>query len=115
MAFTILPDKDPDSVEPYFIVWCSADGTNDGSANDTGELQGATISTSTWTVETGLTEDSSNTSSVTIQGITYAINTAAAITLSGGTADTEYTLTNRITTSDGRTLDKSVIICCFEQ
>ena len=33
-----LPEKDPASVEPYYVVWCDKDGTNDGSEDDTGEL-----------------------------------------------------------------------------
>ena len=105
-----LPDKDPNAVEPYFIVWCDEDGTNDGTASDEGELQGATISSSNWTVPSSITEDSSNTSAVTIQGVSYGVNTVAAIWLSSGTAGTTYTLTNRIVTSDARTLDQSIEI-----
>lgn len=104
------PDKDPNSVEPFFIIWCSLNGTNDGTASDTGELQGATISTSTWTVQSGITKDSDNTSAVTIRGVSYGINTVATIWLSGGTAGDSYYLTNRITTSDSRTLDKTVVV-----
>ena len=107
---TILPSKDPDSVEPYFIVWCDKDGTNDGSTSDEGELQGATISTDTWTVPSGITKDSDNTSAVTIAGVTYGANTVCTIWLSSGTVDTEYALSCRITTSDSRTLDKSIVI-----
>ncbi len=55
-----LPPKDPNAVDFYHIVWCSEDGTNDGGASDTGELQGATISTTTWTVPAGITKDSDN-------------------------------------------------------
>ena len=105
-----LPPKDPNAVEPYFIVWCSKDGTNDGTPSDTGELQGATISTSAWTVPSGITEDSSNTGAITIAGISYGVNTVATIWLSGGTAETDYDLLNRITTSDSRTLDKTITV-----
>ncbi len=105
-----LPSKDPADVDFYFIVWCDADGTNDGGATDDGELQGATISTSNWTIPTGITEDSSDTNSITIQGISYSASTVATITVSGGTAGTDYELTNVITTSDGRTLSKSITI-----
>ena len=112
-----LPDKDPNSVEPYFMVWCDKDGTNDGSATDDGELQGATISTSAWTISPAgtLTEDSENTDAVTIKGVSYGANTVATIRLSAGTAGITYTLTNRITTSDSRTLDKSIEITVSEQ
>lgn len=105
-----LPAKDPNSVEPYFIVWCSQDGTNDGTTSDTGELQSATISTSTWTVPSGITEDSSNTAAVTIAGVSYAVDTVSTIVLSGGTAGNVYELLCRIVTDDGRTLDKTICI-----
>lgn len=107
---TILPSKDPDDIDFYYVVWCSENGTNDGSASDDGELQGATISTSNWTVPAGITEDSSDTNTIVIQGTTYSANTVATITVSGGTVELDYTLTNVITTSDGRTLSKSITI-----
>jgi hypothetical protein len=102
--------KDPDSVEPFHIVWCSLDNTNDGSSSDTGELQGETISSSSWTVPTGITKDSDNKLSVTIQGITYVANTVATIWLSGGTAGQDYALVNQIETSGNRTLDHTILI-----
>ena len=105
-----LPPKDPDNVEPFFVVWCDEDGTNDGSAADDGELQGATISTVTWTVPTGITKDSSNQSAVTINGVTYGINTVATVWLSGGAAETDYDLECKITTSDSRTLVQTITI-----
>jgi len=105
-----VPAKDPHSVEPYFIVWCDEDGTNDGSVDDDGELQGATISTVTWTIPAGITKDSSNQNSVTIHGVLYAINTVCSIWLSGGTANQDYPLLCHIVTSDARTLDKTLVI-----
>lgn len=105
-----MSEKDPDSIEPYFIVWCDPDGTNDGSANDKGELQGATIVSATWTVPTGITKNSSNQNAVTIHGVNYVVNTVTTIWLSGGTAGADYDLTCRITTSDARTLDKTITI-----
>lgn len=106
------PSKDPDDTEPYFIVWCSKDGTNDGSTSDDGELQSDTISSSTWTVASGITKDSDNTDAITIAGISYSANTVATIWLSGGTADTDYDLTNTITTSGSpaRTLSKTITV-----
>lgn len=105
-------EKDPDNIEPYYLVWCSKDtGLNDGSDDDVGELQGATILTAAWTVTpAGLTIDSSNQGSVSIQGILYAINTVATVWVSGGVAGVDYTLNCRITTSNARTLDDSIII-----
>lgn len=105
-----LPSKHPSAVEPYFVVWCSDDGTNDGSANDNGELQGATISTVTWTVPAGITKDSDNKSAITINGVSYGANTVCTIWLSSGTDQTDYELTCTITTSDTRTLAKKIKI-----
>jgi hypothetical protein len=101
---------DPNSVDVYGVRWCSKDGTNDASSSDSGKLQSATISTSNWTVPVGITEDSNTLAAFTSQGVTFAINTVARITLSGGTVGTDYDLANRITTSDGRTLDKTITI-----
>lgn len=108
MSHTFI--KDPNSVEPFYIVWVSPNNTNDGTTSDTGRLQGATISSDTWTVATGITEDSSNNSGVTIQGVIYAVNTVSCIWLSGGTAGTDYDLVNRVVTSDSRTLDHTITI-----
>ena len=110
MVKTILPPKDPDAVEPYFIVWCDKDGTNDGTANDAGELQGATISTVAWTVPTSITEDSHNQDAVTIKGVEYAADTVCTIWLSGGTVDTDFDIGCRIVTDDSRTLDKTMTV-----
>ena len=107
---TVLPSKDPDNVEPYFIVWCDKDGTNDGSTGDSGELQGATIATATWTVPTGITKASDNKNAVTIAGVSYSANTVATVWLSGGTANTDYDCLCRVVTSDSRTLDKTITI-----
>lgn len=104
------PPKDPNSVEPYFFVWCDRDGTNSGAAADDGELQGATISTKTVTADTGLTVDTSSLAAVTIRGVSYAINTVVTVWLSGGTDGTDYNVLCRITTSDSRTLDKTMIV-----
>lgn len=104
------PPKDPNSVEPYFFIWCDKDGTNTGSATDTGELQGATISTKTVTSDSGITVDSSSLAAVTIRGVSYGINTVVTVWLSGGTDGTDYNVLCRITTSDNRTLDKTMVV-----
>ncbi len=105
-----MPPKDGDDVEPYFVVWCSKDGTNANSAADTGELKGATISSVAWTVPSGITKDSQNQIAVTIKGVSYAINTVCTVWLSGGTADVDYELTCKIVTSDSRTLSRTIRI-----
>ena len=110
MTGKYLPSKDPDSIEPYFVVWCDKDGTNTGAAGDDGELQGATISTVTWTVPTGITKVSDNKDAITINGVSYAASTVCTIWLSGGTAGTDYSLGCKIVTSDSRTLDQTIVI-----
>ena len=107
--------KDPNSVETFTVVWCSKSNLNDGSASDTGMLQGATLSTAAGTVPTGLTLGAENKNSTTIQGVTYAVNTVHNMTLSGGTDGTSYGVVSRVTTSDGRTLDKTITIVCLEK
>ena len=110
MDIEYFPAKDPDETDYRVFVWCSKDtGLNDGSASDTGELQGATISTATVTVGSGLTKDSQNTNAVTIKGVTYAANTTATVWLSGGTIDTDYNIHCRVILSDGRILEKTAV------
>jgi len=113
--YQVMPSKDPNSVEPYFVVWCSPDGTNDGSVNDVGKLQGETINTVTWTVPSGITKDSENKSAVTIHGVSYVANTVCTIWVSSGTDETNYDLLCRIITTGGRTLDKTIRIPVRQQ
>ena len=77
--------KDPNAVLDYTIDW-------------TRWLASDQIATSQWLVPVGLTKmaDSKTASSATVW-------------LSGGTAGQSYTVTNRITTSAGRTEDRSFI------
>lgn len=113
-----LASIDVSETDKRHVVWCSLDGVNTGATGDTGELGGATISTSTWSVVSGTaTLSSSSVAAVTINypdgtAVSYAINTVATITISGVTADSDgnLVLLDRITTSDGRTLDQTVII-----
>lgn len=79
--------KDPDEAKYYFMDW--AKGLN----------AGATVSTSTWTLPTGLTS-----------GTTGTTGAITRVLISGGTHRTDYTVTNRITTSDGETLEGSGLI-----
>ena len=102
--------KDQHSVETFTVVWDSKSNLNDGSASDSGELQAETISTAVAQMPSGITLDSENTNSTSIQGITYAIDTVHNMVLSGGTAGTDYDIVSRITTSGGRTLDKTITI-----
>lgn len=60
---------------------------------------GDSVSTSTWTVPDGLvgTEEE-------------LVGAVAAIRLSGGTAGTEYAVTNRVTTTQGDTFERSFTV-----
>ncbi len=110
---TFLPSKDPDNVEPYFVIWCDIEtGLNDGSKHDHGELQGSTISSAEWIFPDGseLTKKSSNQAALTIAGVIYDVNTVCTIWVEGGIHNKDYSLTCRIVTDDGRTLDKTIII-----
>lgn len=107
----LLPTKDPDDIEPYFIVWCDKPtGLNDGSKKDSGILQGATIVSATWTVPAELTKESESQAAVTIAGIDYPQDTVTTIWLSGGLAKSSYDLTCVVTLSDGRTLSQTITI-----
>lgn len=82
MTFT----KDPQAVLDYTLDW-------------TRWLAGDQVATSEWLLPTGLTKmaDTKTASSATVW-------------LSGGTAGQSYTVTNRITTTGGRTEDRSFTI-----
>ena len=79
--------KDPDAILDYQFDWSDWLGSSD------------TISTSTFTVETGLTKvtDTKTTTTTTIW-------------LSGGTVGQTYGVANRIVTAGGRTEDRSIMI-----
>lgn len=81
--------KDPTDIDAFEVDW----GTR---------IAGDTISTSTWTVQTGLTKESSPPATNT--------TTVATVWLSGGTDGVHYTVTNRITTAAGRTLERSFVV-----
>ena len=84
-------DKDPDAVIDYTIKWSKYLATD-------------TISTSSWILDDGITKDSDTNDT-----------TSATIWLSGGTAKTNYTVTNRIVTAAGITDDRSIIIRVMER
>ena len=83
------PNKDPDATLDYGFDW------TDWLDTDNAE----TISTSTWILETGITEVSSTT-----------VGNINSVTLSGGTVDFKYLVTNRVTSSAGRIDDRSMYI-----
>lgn len=81
------PSKDPDEVLDYRVDWSARVGTDD------------VIATTEWEVPDGITKDSDTND-----------DDSTTIWLSGGELGTTYTLLNRITTDDGRTMDQSVKI-----
>lgn len=88
--FTLDP-KDPNAVIDYDIDWSKR--LPDGDI----------ILVSDWIVPAGITMDSEE-----------STNTTTKIWLSGGTAGQTYALTNRITTAQGRTQDKTITISVKE-
>lgn len=78
--------KDPDSRKDYRVDWSA-------------ELDDDTISSSEWTVPTGLTSD-----------LDTSDDTNAVVWLEGGTLGTEYEVTNSIVTAAGRELDQTIVI-----
>ncbi len=88
--------KDVDAVLDYGFDW--DDDTDPWLGT------GETLSTSTWTVESGITKDSDS-----------KTDTITTIWLSGGTEGERYTISNRIVTSDGRTDERSFIVSVTER
>jgi hypothetical protein len=78
--------KDPDAILDYRFDWSDWLGTD-------------TISTSTFTVPSGLTKESES-----------KTTTTTTIWLSGGTVGQHYGVANRIVTAGGRTEDRSIMI-----
>lgn len=84
--------KDPDSVLDYAFDW-----------NEWLE-SGESINSHVITVDDGITKDSSSNSS-----------TIVTVWLSGGTAGTNYNIACQISTSGGRTPERSITIRCRER
>lgn len=78
------PDKDPDEILDYAVLWWK-------------RLAGDTIASSTWVVPVGITmtDSSFQTDNTTIW-------------LSGGTTGATYEILNRIVTAGGRTMDQTI-------
>lgn len=89
MATSSIMTHDPQAKLDYAVDW--------SAWLETGE----TISASTWTVPSGITEATPAPSNT---------GTVATIWLSGGTIGQRYTVTNHITTTMGREDDRSLYI-----
>jgi hypothetical protein len=83
------PDKDPDEVLDYAIDWSPRLVQPNGMTDQ--------IDTSTWILPSGITQTSASIS-----------GQLAVVWLSGGSLGDTYTITNRIVTVGGRTMDQSV-------
>ena len=85
-------EKDPEAVLDYLVDWATYLATSE------------TISTSTFTVPSGITKDSeSNTT------------TTSTVWLSGGSVDTTYFIECKITTSASRTDERSFYVRVLER
>ena len=93
-GFPEMSEKDPGSVERFTINWAEV------LAEPT---VAETISTSVWTVPSGITKDSQSNTTTTV-----------TLILSGGSIG-QYNIQNRITTSGGQTLDKTFVVPIKEQ
>lgn len=83
--------KDPDTAEVIGFDWED-------------DLNGATISASTWTLPSGLTEAASSNTTTTTQ-----------IRVSGGTVGRKYLVQNNITTNGGATYQRSALVVCMHR
>ena len=94
-GFVEFSDKDPNAVEPF--RWDFGPVMAELDTADT-------IVTAAFTVPSGITKDSSSNTTTT-----------ATVVLSGGTAGESYDILCRITTAQGRTLDKTFRVNMAEQ
>lgn len=85
-------DKDPQAVLDYTLDWSAWLQT------------GETITSSSWFAPVGLTKDAES-----------HTDDSATVWLSGGTASQDYLVTCEVTTSEGRTDQRSILIRCRER
>lgn len=90
--------KDPDAVLDFGVDWKAL--TN-GTGKSDWLAEGETITASSWDVPAGITQATPAPSFT---------DTVTTIWLSGGTVGTSYTLTNHVTTSQGREDERSFTI-----
>ena len=98
--------KDPEAVLNYGHDWADG-GANDGASDDTGWLQGSTISTSAWAV--------TGPDALLVVGDESNDTTTTAVVLSGGTVPYTYTVTNHIVTGAGHEDDRSITVKVVER
>lgn len=100
LTIPAAPTKDPDSVIDYGATYSNWLATDEVITASNWLVNGTLIETNGDEVD-GLTVDSRENNS-----------SSTKCWLSGGTRGTFYTLTNRITTSEGRTEDRSMTFYC---
>jgi hypothetical protein len=87
--------KDPQAKLPYSLDWSQV----------LSQLGGAvTITSSTWSVQVGITKDSDSFTSLN-----------ATVRLSGGAAGTDYEVTNHVVFSDGSEDERTILIMVRER
>lgn len=87
--------KDDDELVDYAFVWGNPQ-------TESGPLQGDTITASSWTV-----------TPVDLVKVSDTFGTYwTKIWVQGGTHGTQYILNNKITTTDGRILERSIKLLC---
>jgi len=86
-------EKDPDAKKDYSNDW----------ADWLAQSSGDTIAASSWIVDVGLTKETSPPEAFVATGL-------CTVWLSGGTLGKTYKVTNRITTTGGRTEDSTFLI-----
>lgn len=97
---TRIWQKDPDSTLSVGLWW-----------QDVIE-RGDTLTGVTWTVPTGLTKVSEGISATDLidNATTYPAGQVAVVRVSGGTADTDYTITCTVTTASGDIDQRSITV-----
>ena len=99
----IVRVKDPDACLDYVFDWAAL--TNGRGRSDWLQV-GETIVSAVVTVSTGLVKDSDEIKDA---------NTSVAVWLSGGAAQTEYTVACRVTTSMGRRDERTINVYVSER
>lgn len=94
MSFRRWPPKDPDAVKDYGFDWAKDDEGNPGLFADDA------LASSEWIVPDGITMDRHS----------FEPSGKTTIWISGGTHNSNYTFTNRVTTTGGRSDDRSAIL-----
>ena len=82
--------KDPDDTAHYYMDWTAK------------LLNGATVSSSSWIIQSGLTKSNDTT--------VLAGNYKTRVTLAGGLAGGNYACTNTVVLSDGQTLQRTGVL-----